>query len=137
MRDENRVPISALPPHVRFTTRRMMLVVAVMALLCGGIICGMRRLENRLVVENQSGRPLAWLKIGMGRAGPIASFKDLPDGGAETASFIIRGDDGFVLDGMLMDGTKVGGNFGYVTNGDYGERPCFVIRRGGKVDFTQ
>jgi hypothetical protein len=116
----------------RFTVRRMMVAVAGIALLYGG----MRKLENRLAVVNQSGQLLSRLKVGMGHAGPIATFEDLRDGGVETASFSIKGDDSFVVDGMLADGTKVGGNFGYVTNGEFGERPRFVVRRGGKIDFT-
>jgi hypothetical protein len=124
-------------PRLRFTLRWMMLALAGIALACGGFVCRARSLENRLSVENQSGQPIAWLKIGMGHAGPIATLKDLPDGGAESASFIIRGDDGSVLDGMLADGTTFGGNFGYVTNGEYRERPRFIVLRGGKIDFTQ
>lgn len=123
--------------RTRFTVRRIMLAVAGIALLCSGVVCSVRMMENRLVVENRSGQPIAWFKIGMDNAGPTAMFKDIPDGGAETASFKIRGDDGFVVDGMLADGTKLGGNFGYVTNGQYGERPRFVVRRGGKIDFIQ
>jgi len=124
-------------PHVRFTMRRMMLAIAGAAFVCGGVVCVVRVLENRLVVENKSGQPIAWLKIRMANAGPIATFKELPDGGVETSSFTIRGDDSFVVDGILADGTKLGGRFGYVTNGEYREHPRFVVRRGGKIDFTQ
>jgi hypothetical protein len=123
-------------PRVRFTTRRMIVAVASMAAVCGGVVCCVRTVENRLVVENRFGQSLAWVRIGLANSGPIATFHELPDGGIETASFAIGGDDSFVLDTRLSDGTRVGGNFGYVTNGDYGVRPRFVVREGGKVDFT-
>ena len=123
-------------PRVRFTMRRMMVAVACIASACGGVVCCVRTVENRLVVENRSGQALAWVKIGLAYSGPIATFHDLPDGGVETASFGIGGDDSFVLDARLADGTKAGGNFGYVTNGFYGVRPRFVVREGGKIDFT-
>lgn len=123
-------------PRVRLTMRRMMVAVASIASVFGGGVCCLRTVENRLVVENQSGQALAGLRIGLASAGPIATFDDLPDGGVETASFGIGDDDSFVLDARLADGTKVGGDFGYVTNGYYGVRPCFVVRRGGKIDFT-
>ncbi len=123
-------------PRVRFTVRRMMVAVSSIASVCGGVVCCVRTVENRLVVESRSGQTLARLKIGLANSGPIATFRDLPDGGVETASFGIGGDDSFVLDARLADGTKVGGNFGYVTNGYYGVRPRFVVREGGKIDFT-
>jgi hypothetical protein len=124
-------------PNLKFTVRRMMLAVAGIAVLCGVVVCSGRTLENRLVVENQSGQPLVWLTIGLHRAGPIVTFKDLPDGGTESTSIKIRGDDEFMLNGILADGTKVGGSFGYVTSGEYGESPRFIVRKGGKIDFTQ
>ena len=122
-------------PREPFTVRRTMVAVASIASVCG-LVCCARMVENRLVIENQSGQTLACLKVGMASSGPIATIKDLPDGAAETASFGIGGDDSFAIDAMLADGTRVGGNFGYVTNGYYGVRPRFVVRKGGKVDFS-
>ena len=123
--------------RVRFTVRRMMLAIAGATFPCGGVVCGVRALENCLVVENESGQPIAWLKIRMANAGRIAAFKEIPDRGVETSSFTIRGDDSFVVDGILADGTKLGGSFGYVTNGEYSVHPRLQVRRGGKIDFTQ
>lgn len=121
----------------RFTVRRMMVAVLGLALVFGGVAYGLRKAENWLVVENRSGQTLASLQISLSNAGHVAVVENLPEGGTETASFRIRGDDSFVLKGSLADGTKVGGGFGYVTNGDYGVRPRFVIRQGGRVEFNQ
>ncbi|SIO60691.1 hypothetical protein SAMN05444166_6488 [Singulisphaera sp. GP187] len=123
-------------PGVRLSVRQGMTAIAGLALVFGGVTCGFRRAENRLVVENRSGQSLDLLDISLSRAGHIVTIKSLPDGGAETAPFWIKGDDGFVLNGSLADGTKVVGNFGYVTNGDYAERLRFVVRPGGRVEFT-
>src|SRR4051794_18249817 len=104
-------------PRVRFTMRRMMVTVASIASVCGDVVCCVRMVENRLVIENQSGQTFARLKIGLANSGPIATFRDLPDGAVETTSIGIGGDDSFMLDATLADGTRVGGSFGYVTNG--------------------
>src|SRR5690242_14943506 len=113
-------------PRMRLTVRMMMVAIAGLAVVCGGMSCFVRMVENRLVVENRSGQPILWLRISMYYSGPIAMFKDLPDGGAETASFRIRGDDSFALDGILADGTRLSGDYGYVTNGQFGVHPRFI-----------
>ncbi|HYT87589.1 MAG TPA: hypothetical protein VEL76_02615 [Gemmataceae bacterium] len=51
--------------------------------------------------------------------------------------FRIGSDDHFTIKGRLADGTAVGGEFGYVTNGMAGERACFVVLPEGKVEFWQ
>jgi hypothetical protein len=123
-------------PRVRLTVRRMTMALAGVALVFGGTAWGVRGLENHVVVENRSGQPVAWIKLGMANAGPVASFTDLPDGGSITASFHIRGDDSFTLDAMFADGTKASGSFGYVTNGEYGRHPRFVLAKDGRIEFT-
>ena len=62
-------------PRVRFTMRRMMVAVASIASAFGGVVCCVRTVENRLVVENRSGQALAWVKIGMAIFG---SHRDVP-----------------------------------------------------------
>lgn len=114
-----------------------MLAVAGLAFVFGGITCFRRSTENRLVVENRSGQNLIALQIVMPHSGQVITFKNIPDGGAESARFAIDGDDGFAVKGLLGDGTRLGGYVGYVTNGMYGVHPRFVILKGGRIDFTE
>jgi hypothetical protein len=120
---------------VRFTVRSLMIVLAAVGLVLGGITCVARKVENRLFVENRAGQPIAWIRIAT-RASTV-SFENVPDGELVTALFHIAGDDDFAVTRKLADGTGLGGNHGYVTNGMYGERARFVIQRDGKIDFSQ
>lgn len=122
---------------MRFTVRRLMIAVVGLALVLGSVTWGLRKAENRLVVENRSGQRLAWLQITMSNSALVVNIKGSPDGGAEPATFWIRGDDSFAVNGSLPDGTRVTGGFEHVTNGDYGERPRIVIHEGGGVKFNQ
>lgn len=119
----------------QFTTRRLMRWVAAIGLICGGLTCGVQSLKNRLVVENLSGQPIVWLKVKLDNGGMLINRKNLPDRDAETAWFEFHGDNGFEIDGVLADGTKLNGNFGYVTNGDFGLRPHMVVGKGGKITY--
>ena len=122
-------------PRVRFTVRSLMFVLAAVGLVLGGITCVARKVENRLFVENRAGRPIAWIRIAT-RASTV-SFENISDGELVTPRFHIAGDDSFTVTGKLADGTDLGGNYGYVTNGMFGERARFVIERDGKIDFWQ
>ena len=122
-------------PRVRFSVMGM-LALAGLILVAGAVTTGLRAARNRLVVENPSGQPIVRLEVSK-RSVPVATFSDLPDGGEGSATFPVVGDNSFDLRGTLADGTRVGGNFGYFTTGSYGEHPRFIIRRGGKIDFTQ
>jgi hypothetical protein len=113
-----------------------MLTLAGLILVAGGLTAGLRTARNRLVVENRSGQPIVRLEISM-RSVPVATFHNLPDGAEGSATFRLVGDNSLDLIGALADGTRVGGNFGYFTTGSYGERPRFIIRRDGQIDFTQ
>jgi hypothetical protein len=123
-------------PRVRFTIGWMMLALAGLSLVAGGIITGLRAARNRLVVENRSGQPVVRLEVSM-RSVPVATFRNLPDGARGSAIFRVVGDKSFDLSGSLADGTRLGGNFGYFTTGGYGDHPRFIIRSGGQIDFTQ
>jgi hypothetical protein len=122
-------------PHVRSSVMRMLALAGLM-LVAGGITAGLHTASNRLFVENRSGQPTVRLEVSM-RSVPVATFRHLPDGTEASATFRVVGDNSFDLSGALADGTRVGGNFGYFTTGGYGERPRFIIRRGGQIDFTQ
>lgn len=93
------------------------------------------RIENRLVVENQSGQPIASLKITVG--GRTIVFENVQSGSKESSRFFIGGGDHFVVAGQLADGTRIKGDFSYVTTGMYGEHARFVVQPGGKIQFRQ
>jgi hypothetical protein len=121
--------------HMRFSVMGM-LALAGLILVAGGITSGLRAARNRLVVENRSGQPIVRLEVSM-RSVPVATFHNLSDGAEGSATFRVVGDNSLDLSGALADGTRVRGNFGYFTTGGYGERPRFIVRRGGQIDFTQ
>lgn len=66
---------------MRFTVRRLMIAVAGLAWAFGGVTCGLRKTENRFVVENRSGQTLASLQIslstGLGRILRDFQFRSL------------------------------------------------------------
>jgi hypothetical protein len=113
-----------------------MLTFASLMLVAGGITAGLRTARNRLVVENRSGQPIVRLEIFI-RSVPVATFSNLPDGAEGSATFRIVGDNSFDLIGALAGGTRLSGNFGYFTTGSYGEHVRFIVRKGGRIDFTQ
>lgn len=114
----------------------LMIGIAGIALVLGGITCVIRTAENRLTLENRSGQSIARLLVTMPRT-QVASFKNWPDGGAETVTFqILGGEDSFTVTGSMADGTGLMGNFGYYTNGFYGERPRLVVRKGGILELS-
>lgn len=120
-------------------SRRGSVCMGVALLLAGGLAglvwMARERLQNRLTVENRSGQPIALLKVTI--SGETTVHRNVPDGAAVTAPFPIHSDDHFAVEGQLADGTPVGGNFGYVTNGMSGERARLVVHPGGKVTFEQ
>jgi hypothetical protein len=93
------------------------------------------RIENRLVVTNESGQAISFLTITVG--GETILREDIPAPGSVSARFRIRGDDHFAIRCRLADGTEIAENLGYVSNGMSGERAEFVIRPGGKLEFKQ
>src|SRR5688572_14902946 len=113
--------------------RRMAAVAA--ALVIAGAVAGLwaarERLRNRLAVENESGQPLALLRVRI--SGEDIVFRDVPAGGGVSVAFSIRSDDHFAVEGRLADGTDIRGEFGYVTNGMSGQRVRFIVMPGGKV----
>ncbi len=119
---------------------RRRIAVLVGAVLFVGALVGLlvrhwERAQNRLTVENRSGQPLTVFKVIT--AGEAITFTDVPVGGEVTAAFGIQADDHFAVEGRLADGKRVGGDFGYVTNGMSGQRARFVVRPGGQIEFTQ
>jgi len=119
--------------------RRQVIALAIIGLLIvGGTTGSLRAIQNRLTVENRSGQRISLLMIGIYGSSSSCMFENLPDGGKASASFSIDRDGGFYVHGFLADGTSIlGGYFGYVTNGMYGEHAHFVVKQGGGLDFSQ
>ena len=119
----------------RFGMRTLLVAVAVVALLAALIAATGRAMRNRIVVENRSGVAVKVITI---TVGPTAiSLGELPPGRTVQATYSIPGDAHSTVTGRLADGTPLGGNFGYVTGGMYGETARFSIEPGGKIEFSQ
>jgi hypothetical protein len=121
------------------TGRRRLIALAIIGLIIlGGTTWSLRALQNRLTVENHSGQPISLLIIGVQGSSSSFMFENIPDGSKASASFSIVRDGGFYVHGFLSDGTEIaGGSYGYVTNGMYGEHARFVVKQGGRLDFSQ
>jgi hypothetical protein len=125
--------------HLPITMRRRVIALTIIGLLVlGGTTWGLRAFQNRLTVENHSGQAVALLMIGIYGSSSSFMFENMPDGSEGSASLRIVRDGGFYVHGFLADGTSIaGGYYGYVTNGMYGEHAHFVVKEGGRLDFSQ
>jgi hypothetical protein len=121
------------------TVRRRVITLAIIGLLIlGGTTWSLRANQNRLTVENRSGQAVSLLMIGIYGSSSCFMFENVPDAANASASFKIDRDGGFYVHGFLADGTNIkGGYYGYVTNGMYGEHAHFVVKQGGRIDFSQ
>jgi hypothetical protein len=83
-------------------------------------------------VSNESGQKVISLEIQL--AGKKQTISNLKSGSAATIAFHDFGDSHYTLSGALQDGTKLTGEFGYVTNGlDFDDE--FTIKEKGKIEF--
>jgi hypothetical protein len=119
----------------RFGMRTLLAAVAVVALIAALIAAADRAARNRILVENRSGLAVVGLRIAVGpnRIG----FSTLDPGRTVDTTFSLRGDASFAVSGRLADGTPIGGNFGYVTGGMFGETAHFTIGPGGEILYRQ
>jgi hypothetical protein len=92
-------------------------------------------IKNRVIITNESGQTIAELSVKV--CGQTIDLKNIALGDSVSAQFDIHTDDHFTLNGRLEDGTKLVGELGYVTNGDFGQRVRLVIRARGVVEFSQ
>jgi hypothetical protein len=121
----------------RFTVRRMMLDLGIIGLILCLVTQCPRSTVNRLAVENRSGQPISQLRIAVTGPSSVIIFEDVPDRGKVSSTFNIGHDSHFNVSGRLADGTKLNGDFGYVTNGMYGEHVDFIVKQGGEVGFSE
>lgn len=121
---------SLLRGRYRWPLRLAVLVIAGLALLGWAYA---ERSRNVLTVENRSGQTISLLHITA--AGQTSEFRDVASGAEVTASFRIKGDDHFAVEGRLADGTLIRGQFRSVTSGMSGERAHLVVLPGGQIVF--
>ena len=119
--------------RIRPTVFRLMIALAIVGLILGGVAWGLRKMQNRLTVENRTGQPISWVWIVVSGSNSTVMFANVPHGGEESATVRINGDGSFRVQGRLADGTVLSGSFGYVTNGMMGEHARFVVRKGGGI----
>jgi hypothetical protein len=91
--------------------------------------------ENTATVTifNKSDSDIRFLDVGI--AGKTLRINNMKNGAVTKVQFRGLGDSHYLLEGELQDGTKIGGEFGYVTNG-MNFNDTFVITKGGKIEFT-
>lgn len=89
--------------------------------------------ENRMTVENRSGQVISAVTVSLRDA--KSRFENIATDAKVSASFKILGDDHFVIEGRLMDGTVFTGKYGYVTRGMQGEQIFFTVRPLGAIEY--
>src|SRR5947209_1024368 len=87
--------------------------------LAGFLWVNRQRSEDWLTVENQSGQPIAQLRLSAGGEG--SSYKDVAPGAQVAAPFAVRSGEVFTVEGQLADGTRLR------ASGRVGERLRFVV----------
>jgi hypothetical protein len=86
-----------------------------------------------VVVLNNSGQPIKQLQIDV--FGKSQSISSLENGENVTLVYRNLSDSHYTLNGELKDGTRIEGDFGYVTHGmDF--EVTFKISKGGEVKFV-
>ncbi len=98
-------------------------------------LLGWRYFGNEIIVDNQSGLDLAGLEIRLAHADYL--FRDLKPGQQQRQRFSIESDDHFRVRGHLANGIRFHGEFGYITNGMYGERVQVIVMPDGYLEFQQ
>lgn len=139
----------------RITLRRMMGIIAVIALVLGAMLYALRPTSSTFSVSNRSGRPVSQLLVvvtdvnappSSGRRAVVTGesfvFRDLADGSTAQASFLSRGHGAwwrparraaFHVGGNLSDGTRIHGRFGFLPEAGSQGRPSFVIDEHGTL----
>jgi len=110
-------------------------ITATVVLLAPAILAWLHVVRNVLVVDNRSEQEVTYLTITVTEENIV--FANLSPGASVSSTFRIRHDDDFHVVGQLADGTAISGDFGYVTNGMFGEHARFVIQPDGAIEFAQ
>jgi hypothetical protein len=119
----------------RPTIKNLMILVAIFAVMMGGLVYGVKRaIENHVVIINDSGQEIAWVSVEV--CGQSFDFHDIPDGGVKSPTFRATGDSGFIVTGSLADGTVFARDDGYVTSAMHGVWAMFTIQDGGRIVFN-
>jgi len=86
-----------------------------------------------VLVSNNSGQLIKSLRIDV--FGKSQSITSLENGKSITLVYRNLSDSHYTLNGELKDGSRIEGDFGYVTHGmDF--EATFKIHKGGKIEFT-
>src|SRR5690349_13092032 len=105
--------------------------VVILLALVAGAWAAWWRVQNRFVVRNETGQKIMFLTVTIN--GETARIENIPASASRSGRFSIGTDDHFVIRGRLADESEIAAEYGYVTNGMYGERAEFVIRPGGEL----
>jgi hypothetical protein len=114
---------------LRWPLRVAVVLVAGLALLFWNL---RQRSQDFLTIQNQSGQPVARLRVTA--AGEPKTFHDVA-AGSGVAVPLGAGDDGLTVEGELADGTLIRGQFGRSAVGSAGGRAGLVIVPGGHLEF--
>ena len=107
--------------------------VYILLLLLGVMISCSSENSATVHVLNDSGQLIEKLKIDM--IGKSQSISNLKNGESITLTYHNLSDSHYTLNAELEDGSRIVGDFGYVTNGMNYEA-YFKIHKGGEVEFT-
>jgi hypothetical protein len=87
--------------------------------------------QNRLTIENRSGRTIVELTITAGEQSK--TFRDVPAGKAVAVPFALTSTTKFKVAGAVSNGAIIGGHFSSLPEGPGGERPRLVVLPDGGI----
>jgi hypothetical protein len=127
-------------PRVRFTVRRMMVAVAIVAATLAVGVLAMRPdvSPRRLAVVNRSGRPIPRLDFTV--SGETVTLRSIPAGATVTAFYPSRRDqfDQFAVTGSLADGYRLDAGFGFrVTSERPRGYPVFIVGQDDRMMISE
>jgi len=119
---------------MQFTIRRMMIAIAVLAIVVGGLVLALRPEYSRLTVVNQSGQSISRLIVTV--SGEQSLITDLADGSTASVPFPAHDDDRFNLAGTFANGNQIRGGFMVKGNPKRFARLACAVGQGGKLRLS-
>jgi hypothetical protein len=121
--------------QLQFSIRTVLVSIAFIALALGAFLAVRERLQNRIIVINESQKTIDEIYVQINY--DVRGWRNLGPGERVTSTFEPRGDSHFDISWRLADATEFKVEEGYVTSGMHGIRATIAIQADGAVQFKQ
>ncbi len=116
-------------PRVQFNIRGLMIAVAVLAIVIGGLVLAFRPEYTRLTLLNRSGQSISRLVITF--SGEQSVIADLADGATATVPFRVHDDEAMRVAAVLGNGKAIRAGFKIGNPKRYSRIACDILEDGG------